>query len=67
MDRGIFTNESIEDVALLNTNKEKFSVRKQMDELSKGSDIGDFAITVLCETNFKHQRDSYSQKISEAS
>ena len=65
MDRGIFTNESIEDVALLNTYKEKFSVRKQMVELSKGSDIGDFAM--LCETNFKHQRDSYSQKISEAS
>jgi hypothetical protein len=65
IDNGIFTNESIDDMAFLQNNKEKFTVCDKIIALSEGSDIGNFAI--LCDNNFKPQRELYRQKISKAS
>ena len=65
IDNGIFTNEIIEDMTFLQNKKEKITVCDKIIELSEGSDIGNFAI--LCDTNFKTQRELYRQKISRAS
>ena len=52
-------------MTFLQNSEEKISVCDKIIELSEGSDIGNFA--VLCDTNFKPQRELYRQKVSKAS